>query len=216
MIYYDIVDDKRRAILPYFLLFKNKGFYLAGGTGLALQIGHRDSVDFDFFHHESFNTQSLIQEINQTFTGYKVIVSQEEKDTLSMIIDDDIKVSLFSYPYPLIGECVSTDFFPIASLEDIGGMKLSAIADRATYRDYIDIYYILKNISLDVLIEKTKLKMPMFDGAILLKSLVYFDDVREESLIFKHGHEVTFATVKENLTEQVSEYSKRLVGIKRI
>ena len=66
MIYYDIVDDKRRAILPYFLLFKNKGFYLAGGTGLALQIGHRDSVDFDFFHHESFNTQSLIQEINST------------------------------------------------------------------------------------------------------------------------------------------------------
>ena len=212
MIYYDILDDRRRALLPGFAFLKNKEFYLAGGTGLTLQIGHRDSVDFDFFRKEPFNTERLLEEVKQAFIGHALLTTQEAENTLSIVIDDAVLVSLFSYPYPLIGQLIDTECFSIASLEDIGCMKLSAIAGRATLKDYVDIYYILKVISLNELLKKIKIKMPTLDTPLLLKSLVYFDDLHDEPLMFKHGHEIDLETIKKNLTEQVATYTKRELG----
>lgn len=208
MIYYDILDEQRRALLPSFSMLKERGFYLAGGTGLALLLGHRDSIDFDFFRKEPFDAGRMLIELRAGFAGRSLIVTVEDKDTLGIIIDDSIRLSLFAYPYALVGPLVPCDHFDIASLEDIGAMKLSAIASRATLKDYIDMYFILQHISLDILIEKTKRKMPMLDPAILLKSLVYFDDVRTEPLVFKRGNTVQFEDVQKKLIEYVRVYSQ--------
>ncbi|MBU3968703.1 nucleotidyl transferase AbiEii/AbiGii toxin family protein [Patescibacteria group bacterium] len=185
--FYNILDKKRADILPFFKQFKEK-FYLAGGTALALQIGHRDSVDFDFFSNEKFNTQKLFEEMRDVFLGHKVFKIQEERNTLSILVDENIKISFFYYPYQLIDNLIEEENFKLASLVDIGCMKLSAITGRASIKDYIDLYYILQDIKLEGLIEKCLGKFPNIDKNLILKSLVYFEDVIDEKIIFKNDN----------------------------
>jgi len=187
IMFYNILDKKRADILPFFKQFKEK-FYLAGGTALALQIGHRDSVDFDFFSNEKFNTQKLFEEMRDVFLGHKVFKIQEERNTLSILVDENIKISFFYYPYQLIDNLIEEENFKLASLVDIGCMKLSAITGRASIKDYIDLYYILQDIKLEGLIEKCLGKFPNIDKNLILKSLVYFEDVIDEKIIFKNDN----------------------------
>ena len=94
--FYNILDKKRLAILPLLKNFK-KDFYLAGGTSLALQIGHRDSIDFDFFSPKDIDTKQLFFQIKEIFKNYKILNIQEEKNTLSVLINENIKLSFFTY-----------------------------------------------------------------------------------------------------------------------
>src|SRR5579863_2282509 len=100
-LYWHILDKKRRDILPLLKNFTEDGFYLAGGTALALQFGHRDSEDFDFFKQKAFDTGKLKEKINSVFAGHQIVYSQEEKNTLSCEIDEDIELSFISHNYPL-------------------------------------------------------------------------------------------------------------------
>ena len=144
----NILDDKRRAILPLLKDFSSDGFYLAGGTGLALQLGHRDSIDFDFFKEGDFNVDILIDKISGIFNSHKLTITQKEKNTVSCLIDDSIQLSFFGYRHSLLQPAIKTDYFDIASIIDTGSMKLSAITSRYVEKDYVDLYFILQNISI--------------------------------------------------------------------
>ncbi len=98
-------------------------------------------------------------------------------------------------------------------IEDIACMKLSAVVSRAVEKDFVDLYFIIKNLPLGRLLEKMKQKMPDLDQNLVLKSLVYFDDIVEEKIIFKHGNEVSLKNIKKFLEIQVKEIS--LSGSKR-
>lgn len=202
--FYNILDKKRIDLLP---LFKNlkKDFYLAGGTALALQIGHRDSVDFDFFKEGNFDTKKLFDDIKDIFKDRKILKIQEEYDTLSLIIDDNVKLSFFGYKYGLIDDIVDEENLRLASIRDIGCMKLSAITGRASNKDYIDIYYILQNIKLTDLLEKTSEKFLDLDRNLILKSLVYFDDINAEPIMFKNNNFVDLKDIKEFLEKEVKK-----------
>jgi len=200
--FYDILDVRRKEILPLLANFK-LDFYLAGGTGLALQFGHRDSIDFDFFTEQAIDTVVLYEKIISVFADHRVEKIQEEKNTLSVFIDGSIKVSFFTYRYPLLEPCLDEPFFSIASMADIGCMKLSAIVSRSTNKDYIDLYYILKKISLADLLIMAEEKMPDLDTNLVLKSLVYFEDIVEEPIRFKGAFEVTLKRVEQFLIERV-------------
>ncbi|MCX6383487.1 MAG: nucleotidyl transferase AbiEii/AbiGii toxin family protein [Actinobacteria bacterium] len=112
-LYFDILDQKRTNLLPLLTPFKDN-FYLAGGTALALLLGHRDSIDFDFFSSGSFSTMDLFQKVEQVFAGHQVVRTQEANDTLTIIIDDGLKVSFFAYPYELVRPLLNEDHFKIA------------------------------------------------------------------------------------------------------
>ncbi len=200
--FYDILDKKRIEILPLFEPLKDS-WYLAGGTGLALQIGHRDSLDFDFFTPEHFDTFKLYTEMLEIFKGRKIVKTLEEKDSLNFIIDDEIKISFLRYPYPLLSDSVDEPYLKIASVEDIGCMKLSAIIGRSVEKDYVDLYFILHQISLKDLLDKTEQKMPDLDRNLILKSLVYFDDIESEEIIYKNNNNIDFSKIKEFLKKQV-------------
>jgi hypothetical protein len=202
MLHYEILDKKRIKILPLFKNFK-RDFYLAGGTGLALQIGHRDSLDFDLFSSKDFNTKDLFLKIKDVFKEYKIVKTQEEKNTLTVIIDNSIKISFFTYKYKLINKLIKTDYFNLASIEDIGCMKLSAIVSRATNKDYIDIYFILKKIPLNVLLEKSNKKFPDIDESLIVKSLVYFEDVEKSPIRFRNNKNITFSEVKKYIKKNI-------------
>lgn len=202
--FYTILDQKRLAILPLFKHFK-KNFYLGGGTSLALQIGHRDSIDFDFFSKEILSTTALFEQLREIFKGHTLLKIQEEQNTLTVLVDDSIKISFFTYAYTLIGHTTCDENIIFASIEDIGCMKLSAITSRASNKDYIDLYFILKHFSLPDLLEKAREKYPELERNLILKSLVYFEDITLEKILFKNNNNVLFEEVKNTLRSEVKK-----------
>jgi predicted nucleotidyltransferase component of viral defense system len=205
-LHWNILDDKRREILSLLKQVTKEGFYLAGGTGLALQLGHRDSIDFDFFLPSDYNTVSLVSTLESVFAAHSLVITQQEKNTISCLVDETIQLSFFGYPYPLIKPSIASEYFTIASIEDIGCMKLSAITGRSVEKDYVDLYFILKQIPLNTLLDLSTQKHSSLDHALILKSLVYFDDVLAEPVLFKEGHDVSFDEVKAFLKKEVAAY----------
>ena len=204
--FYNILDKKRLASLPLFKNFKDR-FYLAGGTALALHLGHRDSMDFDFFSEEDLHTEELFEQLRKFFEGHKLLKIQEEPNTLTVLIDESVKISFFTYKYKLIDKTISDENLTYASIADIGCMKLSTITGRASNKDYIDLYFILKLFSLSDLLDKAHGKYPQLDRNLILKSLVYFEDVTQEKIIFKNNNDIAFEEVKKRLQSEVKKLS---------
>jgi Nucleotidyl transferase AbiEii toxin, Type IV TA system len=206
-LHFDILDAERRAILPNLRVFKEQGFYLAGGTALALMLGHRDSIDFDFFTEKEFDTKKLFSDIEKAFAGHHTDITQEEKNTLSILIDQNIRISFITYAYPLLNPLVLIENISLASLEDIGCMKLSAITGRSSVKDYVDLYFILQHTSLETLLELAKRKLPSLDELVILKSLGYFDDVRDEVILYKVVP-VDFEVIKRFLANAAQKHAR--------
>ncbi len=181
-----ILSEERKRVLPSLTSFKNE-FYLAGGTGLALQLGHRESIDFDFFSPHPFDTDVMIKRLSALFGDKSFVVTQVEKNTLSINLHIEIKISFMTYEYKLISPLISTEYINIASIPDIACMKLSAIMQRSTLKDYVDLYEIMKIYSLPQLLTFAKEKYPTIDSAVILKSLSYLDDIVDEPLIYQTG-----------------------------
>jgi hypothetical protein len=205
MIHTSILDEKRLSHLPA-LARVSADFYLAGGTALALQIGHRDSIDFDFFHKGDIDTTVLFSILEKEFVGIPITKTQETINTLSVIVDSDIRVSFFGYRYPLLQATILFANLQMAQMLDIGCMKLSAITGRASVKDYVDLYYILQTIPLADLLTACKQKLPMLDTALLLKSIVYTDDLLDEPIMFKPRHEITIPKIKRFMEQTVATY----------
>jgi hypothetical protein len=208
--HWDILDKKRLDILPKFSFLKKYGFYLAGGTALALHFGHRDSIDFDFFTEQDFNKEEITNIVLENFS--EVLKVQDENNTLTFILEGNIKVSFFKYKYKLIEDLIGTDFFDIASVADIACMKLNAICNRNTLKDYVDLFFILKQKKLSELLELVKIKMPELDTLLILKSLIYFEDIVEEPIIFKTSI-VSIDEIKAEITKFVLEYQKNIYNV---
>jgi hypothetical protein len=155
------------------------GFYLAGGTAAALQIGHRRSVDFDFFAPD-FNLDQITHRLQDSF---HLEVTSSAAGTLHGMIGQT-KVSLFQYQLPLLYPTVTYRSVQIAALVDIALMKLVAIANRGSNKDFVDLYFICKKeITLGrLIIELFPLKFgdKAYSQYHLIRSLGYFDDAEKE------------------------------------
>lgn len=204
--HWNILDKEQTALLPLFKAAVGAEFYLAGGTGLALQLGHRDSIDFVFFMEGEFSATDLALRLENVFAGHVVTITQQELNTLTCLIDGSVQVSFFGYRYPTLRPFIETEHFRIASIEDIGCMKLSAITGRSVEKDYVDLYFILQHVALAELLVLGARKLPSLDSGLVLKSLVYFDDVLAEPIFFKENHNVSFDEVKRFLEGTVRKY----------
>lgn len=193
--HWEILDAQRRAFLPALAWAREEGFYLAGGTALALQIGHRDSIDFDFFKEGGFDAEQLFDRLRAA-TDLPIVKVQEERNTLGVVIDADIKVSFMRYPYSLLKPLLRADHMDLANLADIGCMKLSAITGRGTMKDYVDLYFILQRMPLQELLALCAVKLPQLDRGFILKALAYFDDLEPEPILYVPGQAVAFDAVK--------------------
>lgn len=131
----ETITDSMRNVAKIVFDTLDDAFYLAGGTALALHIGHRKSVDLDYFINKDFDTVQLKNQIltNKSFT--KVEILFEEKNTLWTLIDD-VKVSFISRFDMLLEPVEVVDTFRLIGLKDITVMKLSAICGREEYKDY--------------------------------------------------------------------------------
>ena len=160
-----------------------RSFYLAGGTALALQYQHRESIDLDWFTEKSFQTAPLIKKLSEL--GKFTLIKTEE-NTVEGILDK-VKLSFMTYPYPMVApEQSFLKNIRLASVHDIAIMKLGAIAGRNTKKDFIDLYLYLHREQktlpeLFVLLTK-KFKGIEYDYYHLFKSLMYFVEADDEPM----------------------------------
>lgn len=201
------LDETRRRLLPE-IAKAGTDFYLVDGTALALQIGHRDSIDFDFFTQETFDTKRLFQNCEHIFAGNSILKTQEETDTLSLTIAGAVRLSFFGYPYEVLQPLINVEQFRLASPLDIGVMKLSAITSRSTLKDYVDLYFILQTISLADLLARANKKFPALDQNLILKSLVYFADITDEPIMYQPGFATNQSAIEDFIRHQVETYMK--------
>jgi hypothetical protein len=150
------------------------GFILVGGTALALQMGHRRSVDIDLFTQEPFHPEELAGILEAKF-GFQLQYSH--RNTLKGVISG-IFVDLITHDYDLIQEPLVVDTIRSASLKDIAAMKVNAISgDGTRLKDFIDIYFLLKNFSFEEIIGFFCEKYNSRNEFHAIKSLTYFDDI---------------------------------------
>ena len=153
-----------------------QNFILVGGTSLALQIGHRNSIDIDMFGNQGINPK-LFQEKLSEFGNIEV--TQTTKNIFISSINN-VKVDFVNYKYPLLKNFTELNSIRLASKEDIGAMKLNAILGRGSRKDFIDLYFLLKEFPLKQILEFYNQKY--IDGSefLVLKSLTYFEDADEQ------------------------------------
>jgi hypothetical protein len=158
-----------------------RGWVLAGGTGLALQLGHRVSEDFDFFRAAPFSLEAMHRVLREV-GGYETM--QESEHTLTVLVRG-IKVSFFHVADPLLFDPAPYRSFSVADIRDIALMKLVAISGRGSRKDFVDLYFILKGgLPLKEYFDLLPKKFgPGRANAYhILKSLAYFDDAEAEPM----------------------------------
>jgi len=203
----EIIGEERDKLLKDLSFLKD--FYLAGGTALALQIEHRNSLDLDFYTQKKFDNQKLLQDLEKRFDNIKLI--QNPADTLIVEIND-ISASFFHYPYSLIYPLVKLNGYPLlASLNDIAAMKLVAIVQRATKRDFIDIYFLIKKFGMEAILKMAEKKYPSFNAYLSLQALTFFEDIGKQDTrrIFMIEN-VSWLEIRKYLIKVVDEFKSNL------
>jgi len=177
MLYYETIDSPTLELLRKLLAIPSfANLRLVGGTSLALQYGHRKSIDIDLFGTIDLDGDTLSSILSATGE----IKRLNNQANIHFYTINGIKVDIVNYPYSWIDELYIQDHIRLASDKDIGAMKLAAITSRGTKKDFIDLYELLQRYSLSDLMHFYEQKY--HDGSVflVLKSLVYFEDADNE------------------------------------
>lgn len=155
--------------------------YLAGGSALALHLGHRKSYDFDFYTRLSLYAEDIATQLRTAGT-FEVTLLEPPHTVLGMF--NNVKFSLFRYDYPLIGEQQLFQGISVASIADIACMKLTAIGGRATKRDYVDLYVIRQQYTFDKMFAWYREKFGLLGNNlyVILKALQYFEEAEDDDM----------------------------------
>lgn len=179
----DILTESQQTVLGLLTrIAEVRPFYLAGGTALALHLGHRRSGDFDFFRPDAFAPQDLLGALR---AAGDVQVLQEAAGTLTVMLQT-VPTSFFHYDYPLLKPLQDSPWsLGIADPEDIAAMKLSALAGRGSRKDFVDLFVYAREVApLERVFEgfRGKYRGIHVDPYHLLRSLTYFDDAEGEAM----------------------------------
>ncbi len=206
MLYYQTIDASTLELLKKLQgleVFKN--MRLAGGTSLALQIGHRKSIDLDLFGTLLADESTF----SEALAIFEKVTWLKKTPNINIFSINDVKVDFVNYTYPWIDETKSEDDLRLAGLKDIAAMKLAAVTGRGTKKDFIDIYFLLKEFSLKEMLQHYKNKYADGSEFLVLKSLTYFDDAEPEQqpAMLKN---ISWPTVKDTVLKEHSAYLKSL------
>lgn len=175
---------------------------LVGGTALALQYGHRMSVDLDFFGKievDNIDIKEQLQDVG------KLSVIKESRN-INVFLIDGVKVDFINYSYQWIDEAVEDETVVLASPRDIAAMKVNAIEGRGSKKDFIDLYFLLQHYSIQDILGFYAKKYPEYSIFRALMSLTYFEDA-EHQFMPKMFANVAWEDIKDTLRKAVSEIS---------
>ncbi len=177
-------------------------FYLAGGTALALHLGHRESIDLDFFSVRDFSLGKMKKEVASI--GRYVLINEEDGTLDGML--DDVKLTLLRYEYPLLFPLVDFKGIQLADERDIACMKIDAISSRGSKKDFVDLYFLLEKYTLSEIFSffEKKYSHIEYNKLHLLKSLAYFSDA-EEDVMPKMLAAVSWDAVKERILQETKK-----------
>jgi len=193
---------KQICALPQFA-----NFALGGGTNIALRLGYRVSVALDFFTNIPYQNSAIFQAITKAFPSAELLFEQNQT---MMFIIGNVKVDVVLYPFKWLLPFETTEGARLISLDDIIPMKLQALSNRFSKKDFWDIAFLLNSFALAQMVEIFKLKFPAIDVGYIIHSLTNFDDANLEpspvQLLPK-----TWEEIQLDLQQAVIEHTKSLL-----
>ncbi len=196
----EILTDEQQKLLPLLEDF-SKNFGLVGGTAIALHIGHRRSIDFDLFSDKRFNNQSIIRKIERTMKIDEIIVNKLDELTFTL---KGVKFTFFNYPYKISHSKRLGQHIKLPDLLTLAAMKAFALGMRAKWKDYVDLYFVIKNYySIGKISKKCdKIFGSHFNERLFREQLAYFEGINyNEEVEFLPGFTVSDKKIKKSLVE---------------
>jgi len=212
-LYYDTISDEMKEVLIQLMeIDEFHPFRLVGGTSLSLQLGHRKSVDVDFFAGGGFSTKSIIGILESSF-GNSIFITRSLQNGVSAVIDN-VKVDIYDWKVPFAKPARIIDGIRLASIEDIFANKCEALIDRRSEKDFCDIGEILKSFQMNDLITTLRQRYPFISlgavSSILVKESII---VRDETI--KLLRENSFEKYSSVIKMKLKEYEESIEEIKR-
>jgi hypothetical protein len=211
-IHLDILDAERKETFLGLKNFKNKGC-LAGGTALALQIKHRLSFDFDVFLDREIRDSDL-RALKRKFLIKEIGLNTSEQ--LDVITSYFIKITLVYYRYPALFSLIKTDSISLLSVKDIAADKAHTIGRRGKWRDYVDMFFLLKQkqLSINGVIKLAQRKFKEeFNAKKFLEQLTYFEDLDKFEISFI-GKKYSEKSIKTYFIQEVKKYQNSIIKSK--
>ena len=198
----EILTEEQRGLLPIIARFK-KEFGLVGGTAIALHVGHRESIDFDLFTKKEFGNLSLQRQIEAMRHIDKVVRSKEGEFTFLI---GSVQFTFFQYPFAIDFSETFDTVARIPTLLTLAAMKAYALGLRAKWKDYTDLYFIMRDYHplADIVKQAESVFAGSFNEKLFRQQLAYFEDINyAEPIVFKPG----FETPDEEIRHALTEYS---------
>jgi len=170
----EILSEEQLKILPLIKNFSSD-FGLVGGTAIALQIGHRSSIDFDLFTRSTLNHDRIRKEIRDFYEIKSILV--EEPNELTLVVEG-VKITFLNYPFEINYSVGFEDVIKMPDVLTLSAMKAFALGKRAKWKDYVDLFFILKIYGISEVVNKAKSMFGSeFNERLFREQLSYFDDI---------------------------------------
>ena len=200
----NILTKEQVELLPLIQQFKRE-FYLVGGTAIALQMGHRRSIDFDLFKYSNLNYTRIEKKLINSKMPFQI--TRKVSEQVNVVINS-VKATFFQYPYEIDAIIDFKNCMRMPDLLTLAAMKAFALGQRSKWKDYVDLYFLLKNYyTLDEISVKAKeLFDQMFSEKLFRGQLAFHKDINySEPVEYLPGFEVDENEVKEFLIERALE-----------
>lgn len=196
----EVLTKEQIALLPLVAVFSDD-FYLVGGTAIALQIGHRESIDFDLFTAKSFGNIAIKNKVNKYRKIDRVLVNKIGEFTFLI---EGVRFTFFSYPFAVEANESFNSIIKMPNILTLSAMKAYALGQRAKWKDYVDLYFVLRDYYsiTEIAKEAKKIFGDEFNEKLFRTQLAYFEDIDySEEINFMKGFEESDQVIKKALTE---------------
>jgi hypothetical protein len=190
-----VLNKEQIDLLPVLSQFKRE-YYLVGGTAIALHIGHRESIDFDLFKEKNIRKKDIYTKIKNI--DYKVSFADYNQLNMNAY---GVKITFFSFPYPVPLNSELKGFLKMPDLRTLAAMKAFALGRRSKWKDYIDLYFILKDhFTLKEISDKaTEIFKEQFITKQFIAQLGYFKGIN-------YSEEVTYLIPNPPTEQEVQDF----------
>ena len=199
--YPEILSKEQKELLPFIQQFRRE-FYLVGGTAISLQVGHRRSIDFDLFKLSNMSPKRMIKRINEA--KFPSVITRRVSEQINLVMNN-VTITFFQYPYAIEANVDFEKIFRMPDLHTLAAMKAYALGRRAKWKDYVDLYFLLRDyFTLDQIVQEADLLFgQMFSGKLFRSQLAFHKDIDyTEPVEYMPGFEVDEQTVKDFLVDK--------------
>lgn len=209
ILYTETLDKVQKEVFQKLSNFADE-YILAGGTAIMLLLNHRKSLDFDCFTDKSLD-EKLLPKARQVF-GDGINVQVDNPDLLLFTTPEEVKVDFVHFPYPPIYDLVKKEPISLFNLRDLASNKAYTIGRRATWRDYVDMFFLLQKFDLGTIIKDSQKKFKgEFSEKLFLEQLVYYEDL--EIIPIKFIKEAYAPKeIQDYLQKEVHKYTKTKIN----